>query len=311
MDPMERDGISQVAPKKQPDFIPAEEAPDFIPAESPTAPTATLSAAPQSSWLDNLEHDAVQGGNRTMLGRIGGMMQGRGDKGFSGIESGIAPGAASIMGSPITGTIHAAQGISDIPSHPVKGTLKTLGGIAEAATLPGMMMAGPEATMGIESVPSRKYAGQIFNSLNEDLAAHPVPLSETLKPLQRATEIGARGSTMPKAVGDLLTRSQSPIEMTFPEARDYQGALSDLSMSDKLAMNGRMRGGVAQLGKGFYSDIKSAADSAGRGEDYETAMKEFRQASQLKDLLKNAGKIGIGVAGVGGIYKGYKDLTGK
>jgi len=86
--------------------------------------------------------------------------------------------------------------------------------------------------------------------------------------------------------------------MTFPEARDYQGSLSDLSMSDRLAMNGRMRGGVKQLNKGFFNDIQDAANTAGRGEDYAKAMTDYKRASQLNNAFKWA--IPTTAAAVGG-----------
>jgi len=173
------------------------------------------------------------------------------------------------------------------------GTL--LGGAAQAAPLAEGAVNGGLTDM----VPSRARAGASFESLNQDLAQHPVPLNATLKPLQRVTEIGERGSQLPTAVNKLLQRSQSPIPMTFPEARDYQASLSDLSSSDKLAMNGRVRGGVAQLNKALFQDIQDAAEGAGRGEDYAKAMKEYRQASTLKDVATKAAKFGAGAAATG------------
>jgi hypothetical protein len=95
--------------------------------------------------------------------------------------------------------------------------------------------------------------------------------------------------------------------MSFPEARDYQGSLSDLSASDKLAMNGRMSGAVSQLNKGLYGDIQAAADQGGRGQDYANAMKEYRQASQMRQVLKTLGKATVGSAGLGGLYALIKE----
>ena len=149
------------------------------------------------------------------------------------------------------------------------------------------------------AIPTRGKAGDLFNSLNTDLADHPVPLASSLKPLQRATELGVRGSTLPGPVDALLKRSQMTEPMTFPEARDYQSSLSDLSASDKLAMNKRMKGAVAQLNKSLYDDIHSSADAAGRGEDYAQAMKDYSRASTIRDVAGKAAKYGIGAAGLG------------
>lgn len=178
-----------------------------------------------------------------------------------------------------------------------------------------VMGAAPQAALAIEGgvkafgaephfIPSRARAGETFNSLNTDLAKTEVPLKASLQPLQRATEIGGRGSTLPKPISDLLTRSQAIEPMTFPEARDYQGALSDLSASDKLALNGRMRGALAQLNKGLYEDIRTAAGD--RGPDFDVAMKEYRRASTLKGLIQTAKPYAIkGAAGAAGAGIAY------
>lgn len=175
----------------------------------------------------------------------------------------------------------------------------------------GASLLGPAiAGEGLRNlIPSTARAGKVFESLNEKLANQPVDLNETIKPLQRATEMGARGGTLPKSVSDLLTRSQAIEPMTFPEARDYQGSLSDLSSSDKMALSGRMSGGLKQINKGLFTDIQNAANTAGLGEDYANAMKQYRQASQLKKAGKTIGKAAVGTAGLGGGAALLRDLN--
>lgn len=172
-----------------------------------------------------------------------------------------------------------------------------------AATVAPMIVGGIDAAtpepLNIGRFPSRARASATFESLNKDLANQPVNLTKTIQPLQRIAEIGERGSTLPTAASKLLTRSQAVSPMTFPEARDYQGSLSDLSASDKLALNGRMKGGISQVNKALFEDLQDTANSAGRGEDYADAMKEYRQASQLRDLARKGGKAAIGAAGLG------------
>src|SRR6185437_7556935 len=84
----------------------------------------------------------------------------------------------------------------------------------------------------IAKIPTRAAAGEIFNQLNTKLAQQPVPLQASAAPLQRAIEIAARGGNLPTPVKALLERSQAIEPMTFPEIRDYQASLSDLSASD-------------------------------------------------------------------------------
>jgi hypothetical protein len=179
-----------------------------------------------------------------------------------------------------------------------------------------------EATISnvADKLPTRAKAGAIFNKLNTDLADQPVNLQNSAAPLQRAIEIGARGGTIPGPVSALLQRAQAIEPMTFPEARDYQASLSDLSASDKMAMNGRMKGAVAQLNHALYQDVRQAAEAGGGfGSDFDKAMTQYRQASQIHDLLDSAKNqfakegikslakgAGIAAAGAAGyqLYKG-------
>lgn len=193
---------------------------------------------------------------------------------------------------------------STIKSPSAMGTLTSAAAQIAPMALGMADTAAPSRSL-LGQVPTRARAGAMFESLNKDLAQQPVKLKAAVDPLQRVTEIGARGSSLPKAASDLLTRSQSPIDMTFPEARDYQSSLSDLSNSDKLSMNGRMRGGVAQLGKGLYGDIRDAAEGAGRGADYDKAMRDYRNASAIRNGLKAAGKYAVPAAVGGGLLGHY------
>jgi hypothetical protein len=170
------------------------------------------------------------------------------------------------MGSPLLGLLHAGESAQTIPDHPVKGTLGTIGGLAESATIPSMVMGGPAAETAINAIPSAKHAGKIFESLGEELATHPVPLTDqTLQPLQRATELGARGGTLPKPVSDLLTRSQGLEPMSYPEIRDYQSNLSDLSRSAKDSLNGKMLGQIGKSRLGLLTSEQKQSLHTSRG----------------------------------------------
>lgn len=223
-------------------------------------------------------------------------------------------------GNPAEAKLHAINAVPIMGPGMTKATDQYAQGDTggEMGTLIGTAMQAAPIALGaadaafpnrplVGQIPSKARAGAKFESLNKDLANQPVPLKSSVQPLQRVTEIGERGSTLPTPVTKLLQRSQSPLgtDMTFPEARDFQGSLSDLSGSDKLAMNGRVRGGVAQLNKGLFSDIQDAADAAGRGEDYASAMKEYRRAAMLGNAAKGAAKIAVPAAVGGGIAGHY------
>jgi hypothetical protein len=265
---------------------------------------------------------------RTMTNNFNANTQGAqpGDSGLKGFVENIGQGGGQVLRS-LAHPIDTATSMAHSLMHPIDtahaevdaarsdpsrfignaiGQVGTGGILGDAASgaLKGVGAA-------VDAIPSTTRAGANFESLNSDLANTPVPLNATLKPLQRITEIGERGSTLPTAVSKLLQRSQGIADMTFPEARDFQSSLSDLSATDKMAMGGRVSGGLKQLSKALYTDIQDAAENAGRGDDYAQAMKEYRQASGLKDMAKSAGKLAMKGAGAYGAYSAYKDLTGK
>lgn len=192
------------------------------------------------------------------------------------------------------------------------GTGAIVGGAA-AEAIPKVVGAVDAA---IEKIPNRAKAGAIFNKLNTDLAQQPVTLDNSAAPLQRAIEIGARGGTIPGPVSALLQRAQAVEPMTFPEARDYQASLSDLSASDKMAMDGRMKGAVAQLNMALYQDVRQAAESGGGyGSDFDKAMTQYRQASNAKEIAQKVGKLAVKAAVGGGATAAgvgiIKDALGK
>lgn len=220
-----------------------------------------------------------------------------------GNPAGVAQHAITAV--PIVGPA-LAKGAGQYAQGDLAGTAGTIvGATAQAAPA---VLAGADAavpTRPVLKLPSRANAASVFNDLNTKLDQQPIDLKATVAPLQRATEIGVRGGTLPKPISDLLARSQSPIPMTFPEARDYQMALTDLSRSDIESLTPRMKAQVAQVNQALFQDIYNASNQKGLGPDYAAAMKEFRQASQIKDAATTLAKKAIPAAVGGGIAAHY------
>lgn len=326
-----------------PDFIPYHpdgDVPDFIPlnanSHTPIVPPkvtvpgeglmhslgSSLGLTDQSSPLDDIKQHPIE----SAIDAIGGPAVPALRGAFQGAKRSagelIDAGRDALNGNSAGAAYHGIKSIPMIGPGMDKAASQYADKdyLGEAGTLLGTAaQAAPAVLGGIDAVaPQRGLLGQIpsssraiskFQSLDNDLANQPVPLKSALQPLQRATELGARGGTLPKAASDLLTRSQSPIDMTYPEIRDYQSNLSDLSRDAQGSMNRKMLGQIGRLNKGLYGDIFDAASSAGRGEDYAQAMKEFRQAAQLKDLAKKTVKAGAKYAlpagGVGALAYRY------
>lgn len=137
-----------------------------------------------------------------------------------------------------------------------------------------------------EALPSTSRAASVLGDVANAAKDVRVPLSKSAEPLQRITELGARGGTAPKAASDLLTRSQAIEPMTFPEARDYYSNISSLSGDEAGKLNGVMKRAVGGLREGFHGDLTDAAHTVGMGDEYANAIKEYANAMKLR----NAGR---------------------
>lgn len=228
------------------------------------------------------------------------------DSGGTGMAENLLGPLGPLLKHLVVGTGSQAKADYKEGGFPYAAT-KTLGSIGGGIALGGATGAG--AGLLDDIIPQTSRAGARFASLSGDLADHPVPLKATLDPLQRATELGARGGTLPKAASDLLTRSQGLEPMTYPEIRDYHSNISDLSRDAQGSMNGKMLGQIGKVKSGLYADTMDALRPVGRADDFAAAMKEYRQAAQLKKLGKQAAiPIGATATGFAGkaLYDAFK-----
>lgn len=268
------------------------------------APQGTMSAAPPEPWLNQVEDDLREGGNKTLPGRVLGYMQGRGDKGYSGMQSGVSPQTADLMGSPAFGTIHALQGEDEtVHGHPLAGGWKTVKGIAEAATLPSMVMGGPEAKGLMEAIPTRAHASSVFADIENQAKDVPVSMENTNPALQKFSKYVSTGGSKAPVITKLAKRVEAPEPVNFPEARDFYTNVSRLTKRPgfirraiESPMKPSMRyeaGGVRQA---LNSDLTNAAHSIGRGNHYTGAVKEYRRGAQLNRAMKWAAAAGAAEA---------------
>lgn len=270
--------------------------------------TATMQAAQPQDWLTQADEDLRQGGTRTVVGRWLGNMQGRGEKGYSGMESGTTPAVADYMGSVPLGAIKTAQGIKETPEHPVRGPLKAAGGVLQMAEIPLSFMGGPAVDA---ATPSTVRAGHLFASIAEDAGNVPVALEHSGEPIRRFNELASRGGQQTKVVEDLMKRlrtiskGQGPI--TYSEARDFYSNMSRLSSEEITNLNPIMRKQMTEVARAFSKDVADAAAQVGRAGDYWKAMGQYARASRLADAQKILMKKAIQIIGIGtGLAVGEK-----
>jgi hypothetical protein len=168
----------------------------------PSGPATSISPRPKGvgTWLENLEADVRTGSATTLPGRLLSKM------GARGTESAVSKDVGEFMGSPLTGTVHAAQGAAMLPQHPWQGTKKMVGGALEAATIPGLLAAGPEeggaATLGkieslVKDARAARKAGktiQEWKKINKALGvtAKGVRIGEGAKSIEEAATMPGR-----------------------------------------------------------------------------------------------------------------------
>jgi hypothetical protein len=290
---------------KQPDFIPAPQ-PDFIPADS----SATVAPEqPQGNAIQRAFDKAVtvtpeqQAGHGPVVNAL------------QKFGAGAIQGAAG----PFVHPLDTIEGIGHAIAHPqdaghqiVQGAMDNpagaLGNLVGGGVLGGA--AGEAGGALAKVVPTTGKAGAVFQDLNQSLANQPVNLTRSSGPMQQLEKVGAAGPGVPTTVGKMLDRSRMISPMNYPEARLFQENLAAPSTTEKMGMGGSMKGGVKQLNKAFYSDIKDAADQAGRGDDYAKAMRDYRIASTAGNIAKNVGKVAVPAAIGGGAYKLTRALEG-
>jgi hypothetical protein len=176
-------------------------------------------------------------------------------------------------------------------------------GAAEMA-VPGMMAK--------EVLPSAARAGQALNEVGQLAKDVPVGLTRTAAPLQRVTELGARGNTIPKVADQLLNRSQAISPMKFPESRDFYSSMARPSLWEKMTTSAPARAAMSDLKTAFGGDIREAADTVGQGDKLTQAMNEYRRAKTLQKVGMGAGGLALGAgakaAGAGGLVYALKKL---
>lgn len=266
-------------------------------------PSATLRSAETGvgPWLEDVEHDIRGGGSRTVIGRGLGRLQGRGARGYSGLESGVSPETADFMGSVPLGMTKVAQGIVEIPKHPVRGVGKVIGGALQTATIPSAFAGGPIASKAVEAIPSAEYAGYLLQSVERDAGHLPVDLKRSADAILRVKELADRGGTMPQAIRKLLARATEPggKSLTFSEMRDFYSNITRLSAKEQQGLTPVVRRQLGITAAALKLDIGDAAQQAGRAADYYKGLKEYASAAKLQRTAQELGKWAIRAAGVG------------
>jgi hypothetical protein len=291
----------------------------------PVPPTSGLvGAAPVPEGLQG--PPSIQEGNREALQR-----------GLPGIGKSvlgtIGDTGALVNKLPVVGNAIAPKSEVDYyqqhakANNPDEEAGKVFGDIAQMAIPTG------EAA---EALPSAKRAGQVFESIAKDAANAPVNLSRSGPILEELKGLGSTGSNLPKAVRQLINTTKPPVlskvdaarvllggevspltdlqkaqkvlgydvdaspgQLLYPKARQFASRISNSSIAERLTSDPNLKRVLGSLREGFNADVGDAANAAGRGQDYEQAMREYANAKKLQRVGAAVGTVGLGAAAKG------------
>lgn len=248
-----------------------------------------ISAQPQSTgirdsiarWSENVMNDIKNGTDVTGVGTILKKM------GAHGVYSGAPEAVGDFMASLPLGLARATKGAAEITQSgkTLQGTKDIVGGGMQAATIPASF-AGGAATEGAAGlIPNTERAGAALNEVMGAAKNIPVDLSATGDAALKAAKLAESGGSMPKVIRDFLRRATDPEKgpMTYEEARDFYSNATRLSADEAGRLTGVMKKQLTDFTVALKEATREAAARAGKGQKFDQAMKEYRNAIQLKD----------------------------
>ena len=183
--------------------------------------------------------------------------------------------------SPFAGDI-AQHGVD---ATPYTNTAQKVGGGLETVAemvLPGMA--------GTKAVPSATRAGALFQDVMGAAKNVAVDTADPGNVALRIQQLAERGGSMPMAVRKFINRVTDPAkaDLTYEEARDFASNISRLSVDETKRLTPVVRMEVANMRVALNEAIAKAAQKAGKGAEYKTAMKEYAQAMRMRDMAEQA-----------------------
>lgn len=182
---------------------------------------------------------------------------------------------------------------------------RLIGDVTGAAAGYGGYKGGRKA---LDMIPSAARAGRNFETVMGKAGNEPIDTTGIRPVVTRAQELGITGSSKPKVINDYIRMTRTPLTpgaegptlpLNYKQGRDFASSSGRLSAGEALQTNPPMRAQVTRMNIALNSANEAAADRAGVGDEYRAAMKEYRQAAQLKSGLKTGAKVAVGALGAG------------
>lgn len=258
-------------------------------------------AAPAPTWSDRL------GLNRPTDSMITGFHRGMG-----GAAVDLVQGAVSQVGSLMRDKLAADQPNVTPPEVLDVETPQTGAGemgaflpdVAAMAVPVGGAVKGAGAA--VNAIPRVARAGEKFQEVMGAAKNIPIDVKDVGDAALRIQQLADRGGSMPLAVRKLLNRLTDPNKaaMTYEESRDFASNISRLSVNEFGRLTPAVAREVANLRVVLNQANARAAELAGKGAEYKSAMREYARAMKLREAVDSAmkgAKKGLPVATAAGL----------
>lgn len=252
----------------------------------------------------------------------------------SGLQSVVqgVKGAVAGMYNTVRHPIDTVQGLASLPSQAAQvpgaisdinqspdplGTYAKVGqetagqGAGQALTA----LAGIGIGKGINAIPRASRAAAVLQRIRGSAANVPVDTTPIQSAANEILTQSERGASMPSPVSKLLDRLSNPGKgpFNYPEAKDFQSNISNLSANEKMSLNSNQLRQVGDLNQALKSSLTKAAGTVGEGDNFVKAMSEYHRAMKLRgysDAVIARGWKGAvaGLAGTGVAYGTAKVL---
>ena len=166
---------------------------------------------------------------------------------------------------------------------------RVAGAAAGVAPEIGVAEQGAKAVEALAGkIPNVKRAGQTMEALKNEIGSHPVEITDDLsKSVMRIQELADNGNTMPNVARKFIQRVTNPEKgsLTYDEARDFYTKAGSLTADEAAKLSPPVRQALAQFSSNLRQAVADTANRAGKLDQFQKSMSEYRNAKILQDVM--------------------------
>lgn len=207
------------------------------------------------------------------------------------------------------GILEVLRGITKgAQGKPWQATKDIVGGGMQALSGPAEFVA-PEVNA---ELPTTQKAGRILEELEQVAGKIPINVNPPGRVAMEMFANSEAGSYLPPVVRRFLSRATNPEKgpLTYSEARKFYSNATALSADESSRMKAPIRRLLGQFTQSLGDSLWEAAQSVGKGKDYNKAMRMYHRAAQVRDYTQRVApklaKAAAAGALAGAGYKAYE-----